>query len=298
MLQSPEHNREILKQEFLGNVAFQRFADALLLYYDMVKASEGGKSESYEKDSVPDKETLKIRMDEIKDLFTMTLLTGAGKKVFKFFQVGDPEKIAPNTEALVDNIIDEINNTWGDMDVPRKHGEKIDRNSIAANLSRSLNAEHYLRAFKRQTMEKPTEGIKKVNEVVNYHFVNPETISIHLAVTSPNMNVSDLVEFMKTGFSEVVEKLKGTKVNKVVMASWLFAPRFSRILKQIFPNGDLLVDDYKNQSFTSFAVDTIDVERNALVYNQQMLKEYLLEGSRPEIYRVELSLEDLENKLK
>jgi len=293
---SPEGKKEILKQEFLGNAAFQRFADALLLYYDMIRASEGLQSENFKKSEVPSKEELKTRMDEIKDLFSITLLAGAGKKILGV-EVGIVEGLYENTDMLLDSILDRINNSWGDMDVPRPHNEKIDRDTIVDYLVGSKNFERYLRSFKRQTMEKPSEGIKRINEVVNYHVMNPETVSIHLAVTPTNMEISRLLDLLRSGFIQISQKFKGTKVNQVAMASWLFAPQFFELLKQIFPKGDLPVEEYKSQDLATFAMDTADVERHALVYNKKMLKDYLLTGNRPGVYKVDMSMDDFAKSL-
>lgn len=136
------------------------------------------------------------------------------------------------------------------------------------------------------------DGHVIVNEALEYVNAGQEDKEVGLNIfPTPVKGTAELLSKILEGLQKVANELKSGSlqhVNKVVMTSWLFGPRFEPKVKQIFGDNIAFEDVTDKNAFV--------VQKLALSYNKRAMAEYLTTGQLPPVRNLTMIKEEFVSK--
>lgn len=246
-------------QEFLSSQPFIRSCDVMETYQQLLIDH---------KDNPTMLELVKRRLHEI---FDVKIEDNQGRDDYG-------RKLAGEFEAMQKQIY-----AWCES------GE-FTKEKMAGLYASSSIADKFLERWNPKADTLSMDGHVIVNEAFEYVNAGQEDVGLNIFPT-PVKGTAELLSKVLEGLQKVANELKNGSlqhVNKVVMTSWLFGPRFEPKVKQIFGDNITLEDVPDENAF--------EVQRLALSYNKRAMAEYLTTGQLPQVRNLTMTKEEFVSK--
>lgn len=242
------HGEKIgIKERFLSNPAFIRFAGGFELYQDLLH-TEGTENKN-------------AIIERMECLYLSRLIS--------------PDKETQQSEKKQE-LYQIISSTLQEC-----QGNNFSKDKFAEKLAASPIANLFLTEWNRKKDEvEEGSGMVHVNDVIAYKQDNDNEISLHVRPTG--VESSELISKVIDGFQIIGEKLENGEItaNKIVMKSWLLNQKMEAKAKM------LLGDEISIQDTSPEDSDVLAVQFLALPYNKRSLEKYLTTGEKPEVRQV------------
>lgn len=253
--------RERYIQAFLSNQAFLRSFEVFDTYQQLLAKHAGDAT----------------RLEKIRERM---------KLVFNRKETGDDEQRALQAQA--------INAIFDSVFALLEKGE-LTKKRFAEICSGSLIAEQLLETWNSRPGAGRENGKVMVNEVLEY-FVADEGKSdmVDINILPPNIRGEEVWKKVFEGLKLLAQEIDhGTlqHIQTVRAQSWLFSSPFFREKLKPFLGDDATFEDMPEDDG-----DTAQVQKIALTYHKGTLKEFLLNGTLPQVQRLEMGRKEFLEK--